>query len=173
LYLDSYSRSPKKLGLKKQEPFMVLQTDGYRFLIQSSRGIRMVSSDHVTGAPTPPARDAKWTRASKAQAPFKEGTQHADSPEFVFDRFIKHGWNAHGQLKLLVKWIGIPGKEDTWQFVSSISRKVLSNYWRQKEIEFPVLTREGVYFSDQVKKRVHYRQIARAGIETRVTKKRG
>ena len=32
---------------------MVPQTDGYRFLIESPRGIRTVSSDHVTGAPTP------------------------------------------------------------------------------------------------------------------------
>ena len=41
------------------------------------------------------------------------------------------------------------------------------------EIQLPTLTREGVYFFDQVKKRVQDRHVARAGMETRVTKMRG
>jgi len=103
VYLDAHSRFAKKLGFKTQGPYMVLQTDGYRFLIGSPRGIRMVSSGHVAGAPTPPARDAKWARSLRAQALLKERTQLKDGPEYVFERFIKHGWNDDGQLKLLVK----------------------------------------------------------------------
>ena len=131
---------------------MVLQTDGYRFLIESPRGIRTVSSEHVTGAPTPPARDAKWTRALRAQALFKEGTQVKDGPEFVFEKFIKHGCNDDGQLKLLVKWFGFPEKEATWQLASSLPREALRKYCLRKKFKLPALTREGVYFSDQVKK---------------------
>jgi len=125
VYLDAHSRSPKKLRFKPQGPYMVLQTDGYRFLVESSLVIRTVSSEHVTGAPTPPARDAKWTWALRAHALFKEGDQLMDGPEFVFKKFIKHGWNDDGQLKLLVKWFGFPEKEATWQFASSLPREAL------------------------------------------------
>jgi len=62
VYLDAHSRSPKKLRMKTQGPYMVLQTDGHRFLLDSPKGLRTVSTDHVTGAPAPPARDGKWTR---------------------------------------------------------------------------------------------------------------
>jgi len=58
VYLDSHSRSPKKLGFKTQGPYTVLQTDGHRFLVQSPRCLRTASSDHVTGTPAPPVRDA-------------------------------------------------------------------------------------------------------------------
>ena len=106
VYTDAHSRSPKKLGFKTQGPFMVLQTDGYRFIIESPKGLRTVSSDHVTGAPAPPLRDAKWTRALNAQTLFKGGNQLRDSPEYVFERFLTHGWNDDGQMKVLVKWLG-------------------------------------------------------------------
>jgi len=152
---------------------MVLQTDGYRFLIESPRGIRTVSSDHVTGAPTPPARDAKWTRAFRAQALFKEGTTPKDGPEFVFEKFIEHGWNEDGQLKLLVKMFGFPEKEATWQFASSLPREALRKYCLRKKIKLPALTREGVFFSDQVKKRVQDWRAAKAGTETKRDKNQG
>jgi len=102
-----------------------------------------------------------------------EGTQLKDGPEYVFEIFIKHGWNDDGQVKLLVKWFGFPEKEATWQFASSLPREALRKYCLNKKIKLPALTREGVYFSDQVKTRVQDRQVARAGMETRVTKKRG
>ena len=72
---------------------MVLQTDGRRFLVESPKGLRTVSSDHVTGAPAPPARDGKWTRALGAQALFKMGDQIMEGPEFVFERILNHGWD--------------------------------------------------------------------------------
>ena len=111
MYLDAQSRSPKKLGFKTQGPYTVLQTDGSRFLIESLRGIRKVSSDHVTGHPTPSARDAEWTCALRAQALFKKGTELMDGPEFVIEKFIKHGWNDDGQLKLLVSGSGFPKRK--------------------------------------------------------------
>jgi len=172
VYLDAHSRSPKKLEFKTQGPYMVLQTDGYRFMIESPRGIRTVSSDHVTGAFTPPARDAKWNRALRAQALFKEGTHRKDGPEFVFEKFIKHGRNDDGQLKLLVKWFGFPEKEDTWQFASSLPREALREYCLRKKIKLPALTREGVFFSDQVKRRVQDQQAAWRGREAKRNKKR-
>jgi len=137
VYLDAHSRSPKNLGFKTKGPYMVLQTDGYRFLIESPRGIGTVSSDHVTGAPTPPARDAKWTRALRAEALFKDKTQLKDGPEYVFERFIKHGWNDDGQLKLLVKWFGFPKKEATWQFASSLPREAFQTYCLREKLNFP------------------------------------
>jgi len=85
VYLDAHSRSPTNLGLKTQGPYMVLQTDGHRFLVESPEGLRTVSSDHVTGAPAPLARDGKWTRALGAQALFKVGDQIKERPDFVFE----------------------------------------------------------------------------------------
>jgi len=73
VYLDAHSRSLKKLGFKTQGPYMVLQTDGHRFLLENSGGLRTVSSDHLTGAPAPPIRSAKWTRDLTAQALFQVG----------------------------------------------------------------------------------------------------
>jgi len=65
--------------------------------------LRTVSSDHVTGAPAPAARDGKWTRAHRAQALIKVGDKIKEGPEFVFERFLNHGWDDDGQLKVLVK----------------------------------------------------------------------
>jgi len=113
------------------------QTDGYRLLIESPRGFRTVSSDHVPGAPTPPARDAKWTRALKAQALCKEGTHLKNGPRYVFENVVKHAWNDYGQLKLLVKWFGFPDREATWQFASSLPREALRKCFLQKKVKLP------------------------------------
>jgi len=76
-------------------------------------------------------------------------------------------------LKLLVKWFGFPEEEATWQSASSLPREALRKYCLRKTIKLPALTREAVYFSDQVKKRVRDLRVARAAVETRVRKKRG
>ena len=114
VYLDAHFRSPKKLGFKTKGRYMVLQTYGHRFLVESPRDLRTVSSDHVTGAPAPPVRDAKWTRALRAQALFEVGDEIKDGPGFVFKRFVNDGSDDEGQLKVLVKWFGLPEKEATW-----------------------------------------------------------
>ena len=51
VYLDAHFCAPKKLGFETQGPYMVLQADGQRFLVESPRGLRTVSSEHVTSAP--------------------------------------------------------------------------------------------------------------------------
>jgi len=173
VYLNAHFRSPKKIWFKTQGPYMVLQTDGYRFPVESPRGIRTVSSDHVTEAATPSARDAKWTRALRAQALCKEETQPNDDQDFVFEKFIKHGWSDDGQLKLLVKWFGFPEKEATWQFASCLPREALRKYNLRKKMKLPALTREGVFFSDQVKRRLQDRHAALRGKETKRDKKSG
>jgi len=132
---------------------MVLQTDGHRFPVESPKGLRTVSSVHVTGAPAPPARDGKWTRALRAQALFKVGDQIKEGPEFVFKRFLNHGWDHDGQLKVLVKWFGFPEQEATWQLASSLPREASPKYCLRKRVKLPALTREGVFFSDQVGRR--------------------
>jgi len=91
----------------------------------------------------------------------------------VFEKFIEHGWNEDGQLKLLVKWFGFPEKEATWQFAFSLPREALRKYCLRKKIKLPALTREGVFFSDQVKKRVQDWRAAKAGTETKRDKKQG
>ena len=87
VYLDAHSHSPTKLGLKAQGPYMVLRTEGHRFLVESPRGLRTVSSDHVTGAPAPLARDDKWTRALRAQALLKVGDQIKEGLEIASNDF--------------------------------------------------------------------------------------
>jgi len=107
---------------------MVLQTDGHRFLVESPKGLPTVSSDHVTGAPAPPARDGKWTRALTAPALFKVGDQIKEGPEFVFERFLNHGWDDDGQLKVVVKWFGFAEQEATWQLASSLPSEAIRKY---------------------------------------------
>jgi len=53
--------------------------------------------------PRPRRGTPKWTRDLRAQATFKDGIHLKDGPDFVFEIFIKHGWNNDGQLMLLVK----------------------------------------------------------------------
>jgi len=132
---------------------MVLQTDGHRFLVESRTGLRTVRSGHVTGAPAPPARDGKWTRALRAQALSEVGDQIKEGPEFVFERFLNHGRDDDGQLKVLVKWFGFPEQEATWQLASSLPMEAIRKYCLRKRVKLPALTREGVFFSDQVGRR--------------------
>ena len=89
----------------------------------------------------------------------------------MFELFIKHGWNDNGQLKLLVKWFGFPENEATWQFASSLLRKAPRKYCLPKKNELPALTREGVFFSDEVKRRVQDHQAAWRGQKTKSNKK--
>ena len=125
VYLSAHSRSPKNLGFTTEGPCMVLQTDGHRFLVERSRGLRTVSSDHVNGAPAPPAWNSKWTRTLRAQALIKVGEQIKEGPEFVLDGFLSHGWCDEGQLKVLVKTLGFPDKQATWHFASYLPREAI------------------------------------------------
>jgi len=81
------------------------------------------------------------------------GDQIKEGPEFVFDLFLNHGWDDDGQLKVLVKWFGFPEKGATWQLASSLPREVIRKYCLRKRVKLPALTREGVFFSDQVERR--------------------
>jgi len=173
VYLDAHSRSPKKHGSKTQGPYMVLQTDGHRFLVESPGGLRTVSSDHVTGAPPPPARDAKCTRALRAQALFKVGDQIKKGPEFVFERSLNHSWDDEGQLKVLVKWFGFPEQEATWQLASSLPWEAIRKYFLRKRVKLPALTREDVFFSDQVGKRSLGTHVTSSHKQRKEHKKRG
>jgi len=75
----------------------------------------------ATGAPAPPARDAEWTQALRAQALFfGEGDQIQEGPEFDLGRFLNHDGDDEGQMKVLVKWFGFPEQEATWQFACSL-----------------------------------------------------
>jgi len=96
VYLDAHSRSPKKLGLKTQEPYLVRQTEEHRFLVESAGGLPTVSCDRVIRTPTPPVRDANSTRALRAHALFKLGDQIKEGPEFSFEQFLNHGWDDEG-----------------------------------------------------------------------------
>jgi len=129
---------------------MVLQTDGHRFLVESPKGLRTENSDHVNGAFAPLVRDAKWTLARRAQALFKVGDQSKEGPEFVFERFLKHGWDDEGKLQVLVKWFGFREKEATWLFSSSLPGEAIHTYCLRKGVKLPALTREVFFFSDQV-----------------------
>jgi len=173
VYLDAHSLSPKKLGLMTRGPYMVLQTDEHRFLVESPKGLRTVSSDHVPGAPAPPARDGKWTRAPRAQALCKVGDQINKGAEFVFGRFLNHGWDDDGQLKVLVKWFGFPDPEATWHFASSLPREAIRKYRLRKRVKLPALRREGVFISGQVGRRPLGAPVTSSHREREGHKKRG
>jgi len=153
VYLDAHSRSPKKLGFKTQGPYMVLQTEEHRFLVESPKGLRTVSNDHVTGVAAPPARDGKWKRALRAQALLQVGDQIKERPEFVFERILNHGWDDDGQLKVFLQWFGFPEQEAMWPLASSLPREAIRKSCLRKRVRLPALTLEGVIFSDQVGRR--------------------
>jgi len=56
-------------------------------------------------------------------------------------------------MKVLVKWFGFPEQEATWQLASSLPRETIRKYCLRKSVKLPALTREGVFFSDQVGRR--------------------
>jgi len=56
-------------------------------------------------------------------------------------------------MKVLVKWFRFPEQEATWQLASSLSREAIRKYCLRKSVKLPALTREGVFFSDQVGRR--------------------
>ena len=151
----------------------MLQTDGHRFLVESPKGLRTVSSDHVTGAPAPPARDVKWTRALRALALFKVGDPIKKGPEFVFERFLNHGWDDDGQLQVLVKWFGFPEQGATRQLASSLPREAIRKNCLKKRVKLPALTREGVFFPDQVGRRLLGAPVTSSHWERGKHKKRG
>ena len=151
----------------------MLQTDGHRFLVESPKGLRTVSSDHVTGAPAPPARDAKCTRAVRARALFKAGDQVKEGPEFVFERFLNHGLDDDGQLRVLVSWFGFLEQESTSQLAFSLPRKAILKYCLRKRVKLPALTREGVFFSNQVGKRSLGTPVNSSHMRRKEHKKRG
>jgi len=152
---------------------MVLQTDGHRFLVESPKGLRTVSSDYVTGAPAPQARDGQWTRALRAQALFKVGDQIKEGPEFVFERFLNQCWDDDGQLKVFVKWFGFPEQEATWQLASSLPGDAIRKYFLRKCVKLSALTREGVFVSDQVGRRPLGAPVSSSHWERGRHKKRG
>jgi len=81
------------------------------------------------------------------------GDQNKEGPEIVFERFLNHGWDDDGQLKVLVKLFGFPEEEATWQLATSLSRQEIRIYCLRKRVKLPTLTREGVFFSNQVGRR--------------------
>jgi len=152
---------------------MVVQTDGHRYLVESARGLRTVCSEHATGAPAPPARDAQWTRARRAQALFKVGNQIKEGPELVFERLLNHGWDDQGQLKVLVKWFGFPEQEGTWQFPTFLPREAIRYYCWRKRVKLPTFTRGGVFFSDQVGRQALGTLVSSCHKQSKEHKKRG
>jgi len=132
---------------------MVLQTDGHRFQVEGSWGLRPVSSAHVTGAPAPPARDAKCAHTLRAQALFKVGDQIKEGPELVFERFLNHGWDDEGQLKVQVEWFGFSEQGARRQFSSSLPGEAVRKHCVRKRVKLLTLTREGVLVPDKVGRR--------------------
>ena len=76
--------------------------------------------------------------------------QIKEGPEFVFERFLNHGWDDEGNLKFLAKWFGFPEKEATWQLASSLPWEAIHKYCLRKRVKLPALSQEGVFFSGQV-----------------------
>jgi len=74
-------------------------------------------------------------------------------PELLLERFLNHGWDDEEQLKVLVKWFRLPEKEATWQFNFSLSKEAIRKLCGGKHVQPPALTRDGVFFSEQVKGR--------------------
>jgi len=133
----------------------------------------MVSSDHVTGAPAPPTRDGKWTRALRAQALFEVGDQIKEGSKFVVERFLNHGWDDDGQFKVLFKCFGFPEQEVTWQLASSLPREAVRKSCLRQLVKLPALTREGVLFSDKIGRRPLRTPVTSSHRQKEEHKKRG
>jgi len=101
------------------------------------------------------------------------GDQIKEGPEFVFERFLNHGWDDDGQLKVLVKCFGFPEQAATWQLASSLPWEAIRKYCLRKRVKLPALTREGVFFSDQVGKRPLRAPVTSSHWQREEHKKRG
>jgi len=112
-----------------------------------------VISDYVTGDPAPLVRDSKWTRALRAQALFKVGDQIKESPDVFFERFLNHGWEDDGKLKVRVKWFGFRENEATWQFSSSAPGETIRTFCWRNGAKLFALTREVFFFSDKAEEK--------------------
>lgn len=99
-----HAKQKKKLGLKPQGPFMVLQSDGRRFVVKTPKGLRSVSSDRITDASTSLVNDTRWSLALKARTLYEDREVLAqESQQYVVDSFQDHRWTSDGHLKLLVR----------------------------------------------------------------------
>ncbi|MBR7748526.1 hypothetical protein KDM92_18275, partial [Undibacterium sp. BYS107W] len=91
--VHSHTPTGGKLVFQTKGPYQVLRTDGRRFTIESDDGVRTVNGQDVVKVAPPPAGDPAWARALEAwRLPSlpaaKQGPQ-----EYVFDKFIDHGWD--------------------------------------------------------------------------------
>ena len=134
--VHSHTPTGGKLVFQTKGPYQVLRTDGRRFTIESDDGVRTVNGQDVVKVAPPPAGDPAWARALEAwRLPSlpaaKQGPQ-----EYVFDKFIDHGWDEDtDRLMLRVRWFGYKAKDDTWEYVEDLPAEKVRAYCARNEID--------------------------------------
>jgi len=96
-----------------------------------------------------------------------------DGPHFAYERFLNHGWDDEGKLKVLVKWFGFPQRRATWKEASSLPRESIMMFCMRNHDKIPPLMRKGVFFSDQVERRAFGTLVAQRHRKIMENKKSG
>lgn len=167
VYTDSHQKRKGKLSFGTAGPFMVIKTTGYLFTVETPKGLRVVSSDHVTAAPKPRDGDPAWARAAEALGPDRVAPpSERGGHEFVFERIVDHRWGDDDTLVLKLRWFGCPPEEDTWEPATSVPREHVRRYAKLKKIPLTGLARQGVLFNTQereaaLRNRTHGRETRR------------
>lgn len=158
IYTAAHANMLSKLAFKTEGPYMVLKTDGQRFLVESPKGLRTLSSAHITVAPPPPDGDRAWAREKGAQTNFALASPDEERPEYMLERFVPHRRGADGVIQLLVRWFVYYPQEVSWKRATSLPGEAVRKYFKRKRIDLPGVAHAGVYFCETLRSQVRRRR---------------
>jgi len=149
ILVDAHKKKRNKLRFKTAGPYMVVRTNGYLFTMETPKGLRVVSSDHVTPAPAPEEDSPLWDRAYEVCGPDVALPQiRREGHEFVFDRVVDWMWRDDDALLLKVRWFGCNPQEDTWENSTDLPRETVRKY-ASKGLSLHGLERRGILFNQE------------------------
>jgi len=124
VFVKSHENQASKLVFKMLGPYQILKTDGRRLTVESDDVTRAIDGNNATRAPELPEGDPAWARALAAwQVPSLPSS--ASKPiEAVLDHFVGQGYDEHERLKLKAQSFGYGPREDSWNYVCRMKRRV-------------------------------------------------
>jgi len=147
---DAHKKKRNTLRFKTAGPYMVVRTSGYLLTMETPKGLRVVSSDHVTPAPALEADLPLWDRACEVCGPDVPLPQtRREGHEFVFDRVVDWMWRDDDALLLKVRWFGCNPEEDTWKNSTDLPRETVRKYASNMGLSLPGLERRGILFNQE------------------------
>lgn len=137
VYVKFYAKGRTKISSRTKGPYMVLRTDGQRFLIETPTGEQSQSKYNITRAPPLMAGDPVWKRAREARDTFNECPEESPGKD-VFEQIVGHQWvedeDGKPDLDFRVRWFGHGPEGDTWHPKKGVPRAALLKYARRHKL---------------------------------------